>query len=87
MPSRWIKTYFPEIWKFIYTIFRIFICSKIMDSDLKWVHMALYELILKLVRAIWLRIIFGNPQKPRARSMGERRALGPRAQINSYLKP
>ena len=30
---------------------------KIMKFDLKWVHMARYELILKQDRAIWLRII------------------------------
>ena len=35
----------------------IFICSKIMEIDLKWVHMARYGLILKLDGAIWLRII------------------------------
>ena len=29
-----------------------------MEFDLKWVHMARYELILKLDGALWLRIIF-----------------------------
>ena len=29
-----------------------------MDFDLKWVHMARYELILRLDGALWLRIIF-----------------------------
>ena len=29
-----------------------------MQFDLKWVHMARYELILKLDGALWLRIIF-----------------------------
>ena len=47
-----------EIWKFRYMDFGIFICSKIMEFDLKWVHMARYELILKLDGAIWRRIIF-----------------------------
>ena len=28
-----------------------------MEFDPKWVHMARYELILRQVRAIWLRII------------------------------
>ena len=28
-----------------------------MNFCLKWVHMARYELILRLVRALWLRII------------------------------
>ena len=28
-----------------------------MKVDPKWVHMAGYELILRLVRALWLRII------------------------------
>merc|ERR1712185_343071 len=37
--------------------FGISICSKIMEFDLKWVHMARYELILRLVTALWLRII------------------------------
>ena len=29
-----------------------------MEIDLKWVHMARYELILRLDEALWLRIIF-----------------------------
>ena len=29
-----------------------------MKIGLKWVHMARYELILRLERALWLRIIF-----------------------------
>ena len=29
-----------------------------MESGLKWVHMARYELILRLEGALWLRIIF-----------------------------
>ena len=31
---------------------------KNMKCDPKWVHVARYELILKQVRAVWLRIIF-----------------------------
>ena len=31
---------------------------RIVDFDLKLVHMARYELILRQVRAVWLRIIF-----------------------------
>ena len=31
---------------------------KIIEFGLKWVHMARYELILKLDRALWLTIIF-----------------------------
>ena len=31
---------------------------KIMKCDMKWVHMARYELILRLDGALWLRIIF-----------------------------
>ena len=31
---------------------------KIMEFGLKWVHMARYELILRLDGALWLRIIF-----------------------------
>ena len=38
--------------------FVIVFCSKSMEFDLKWVHMARYELILKQDGAIWLRIIF-----------------------------
>ena len=30
-----------------------------MEFDLKWVHVARYELILKLDGALWLRIISG----------------------------
>ena len=30
---------------------------KIMEFGLKWVHMARYELILRLEGALWLRII------------------------------
>ena len=29
-----------------------------MEFDLKWVHMARYELILRLDGALWLRIMF-----------------------------
>ena len=39
-----------------------------MEFDLKWVHMARYELILKLDGALWLRIIFKpllTPQRPK----------------------
>ena len=37
---------------------------KITEFDLKWVHMARYELILKLDGALWLTIIFDPPQNP-----------------------
>ena len=33
-------------------------CMKIMEFGLKWVHMAWYELILRLDGALWLTIIF-----------------------------
>ena len=36
----------------------VFVCSKKMKFGLKWVHMAQYELILRLDGALWLRIIF-----------------------------
>ena len=58
MPSRRIRSNFREIWKFRYMDFGIFNCSKIMEFDLKWVHTTRYELILRLDRALWLRIIF-----------------------------
>ena len=38
-----------------------------MEFDLKWVHMARYELILKLDEALWLRIILKpllTPKRP-----------------------
>ena len=38
---------------------------KIIEFDLKWVHMARYELILRLDRAQWLRIISKTPLTPR----------------------
>ena len=38
--------------------FRDFMCSKITEFGLKWVHMARYELILRLDGALWPRIIF-----------------------------
>ena len=41
----------------IYEFWDLF-CSKIMEFDLKWVHLARYELILRLDGALWLRIIF-----------------------------
>ena len=40
---------------FVYIIRYVWI--KIMEFDPKWVHMARYELILKLDGALWLRII------------------------------
>ena len=36
-----------------------------MEFDLKWVHMAQYELILRLEGAIWLTIISKTPPGPR----------------------
>ena len=36
-----------------------------MEFDLKWVHMARYELILKLDGALWLTIISKTPLTPR----------------------
>ena len=39
--------------------FGIFLYSKMMEFYLKWVHMARYELILRLDGALWLRIISG----------------------------
>ena len=53
-----MRTYFLEIWKTRYMNVGICIFSKIMEFDLKCVHMARYELILKLDGALWLTIIF-----------------------------
>ena len=47
---------------------RTFFFVKIMELGLKWVHMAPYELILRLDGALWLTIIFKTPLAPR-RSM------------------
>ena len=38
---------------------------KIMEFDLKWVHMARYELILRLDGALWLTIISKAPLTPK----------------------
>ena len=35
-----------------------FFFLQIMEVEMKWVHMAPYELILRLDGALWLRIIF-----------------------------
>ena len=44
-----------------------------MKFCLKWVHMARYELILKQVRAIWLRIILKHlPTSKRGIQIGKR---------------
>ena len=36
-----------------------------MEFDLKWVHVARYELVLRLDGALWLTIIFETPLAPR----------------------
>ena len=36
-----------------------------MEFDMKWVHMARYELILRLDGALWLTIIFGPLLTPK----------------------
>ena len=36
-----------------------------MEFGLKWVHMARYEVILRLVRGLWLTIIFKPPLTPK----------------------
>ena len=53
-----MRTYFLEITKFRYVGFGIFMCMEMKEFDLKWVHMARYELILRQDGATWLRIIF-----------------------------
>ena len=52
--------------------FGISICSKIMEFDLKWVHVARYELILKLDGALWLRIILKPLLTPKRAIMTQR---------------
>ena len=39
---------------------------KITEFDLKWVHVARYELILRLDAALWLTIISQAPLTPKA---------------------
>ena len=46
-------------WKFRYMDFGMIICSNIVQIDLKWFHMARYELILRLDGALWPLIISG----------------------------
>ena len=45
--------------------FGIFICSEVMEFDLKWVHMVRYELILRLDGGLWLSIIFKSLLTPK----------------------
>ena len=46
----------PGNLKFRYEVFE-YEFTKTMEFDLKWVHVARYELILRQDEAIWLRII------------------------------
>ena len=48
---------------------------EIIEFDLKWVHMARYELILRQDGAMWLRIIF-KPLTTPQRVIGHRRHFG-----------
>ena len=50
--------------KFRYVVFEYYI-YEIIKFGLKWVHVARYELILKLDGALWLRIISNTPLTPR----------------------
>ena len=45
--------------------FEVFKFLKIIEFGLKWVHMARYELILRLDGALWLTIISKTPLTPR----------------------
>ena len=53
----------PEIWSLAMWFLNIK-CMKIMEFDLKWVHMPRYELILTLDGALWLTIISKTPLTP-----------------------
>ena len=44
----------------------------IMEFDLKWIHMARYELILRLDGALWLTIISKTPLTPRKAMEGQK---------------
>ena len=49
---------------------------KIIEFGLKWVHMARYELILRLDGALWLTIIFRpllTPKRPTTRPLANGR--------------
>ena len=50
----------------------IFICSEIMEFDLKWVNVAGYKLTLRLDGAMWLTIIF-QPLLTHGRSKNPKR--------------
>ena len=45
---------------------------KIMNIGLKWVHMARYELILRLVGVLWLTIIFKPLLTPKKQRFAEK---------------
>ena len=49
-----------------------------MESYLKWVHMARYELILRLDGALWLTIISKTPVTPKTATEGPNPKLAPR---------
>ena len=53
-----------------------------MEFDLKWVHMARYELILSLEGALWLRIISKPLLTPK---MAMKDSKNPNHIKNSYL--
>ena len=44
-----------------------------MEFGLKWVHMAQYELILRLDGALWLTIISKTPMTPRKAMEGQKK--------------
>ena len=48
---------------------------KNLEFDLKWVHMAQYELILRLDGALWLRIISGPLLTPKKGAPGVLQAV------------
>ena len=62
LPEGWASI-FPEIWSSDEVLNIKFM--RIIKFDLKWVHMARYELILRLDGALWLTIISKTPLTPR----------------------
>ena len=51
---------------------------KITEVDLKWVHMAQYELMCRLDGALWLMIISKTPFQPRNAKEGPKLQIVPR---------
>ena len=58
---------------------------KITEFDLKWVHMARYELILRLDGALWLTIT-SKPRSPNGLWKNQKVKKNPESQICLFIK-